>query len=124
MTPTQRNQPPGEPDAFDAEAQGVPDTDSQPPGIGADLAQEAMMLPRDTPLGSASWGTTAREERQGESLEQRLAQEQPDVLPGGHGHEGRLVDNGAGDTQEVGVMSDDTAGMSAEEAAVHVRTEH
>lgn len=83
-----------------------------------------MIPPSDVPLGSASWGTTEGEERQGESLEQRVAQELPEDT-GYHetGLEGRLEDNGTGDTQEVGVMSDDTAGMSAEEAAVHVRDE-
>ncbi|MDA8393489.1 MAG: hypothetical protein M0Z87_11995 [Actinomycetota bacterium] len=121
MTPRHAEQPS---DAFDAEAEGVPDIEGLPPGIDADLAQEGMIPPSDVPLGSASWGTTEGEERQGESLEQRVAQELPEDT-GYHetGLEGRLEDNGTGDTQEVGVMSDDTAGMSAEEAAVHVRDE-
>lgn len=87
------------------------------------------------------WGTTPREERTGESLDQRLAREQPDrTVDDGDGlgdesdtdgeliddevgdlRAGRLVEGDGGDDElhatDVGV---DGAGASAEEAAVHV----
>lgn len=86
------------------------------------------------------FGTTAEEEREGETLEQRIAQEEPDPDPylaaanqGEHvGGEvgsvraGRLVAEDAGvslDVEKDLVAEDvgiDGAGASAEEAAVHV----
>lgn len=84
------------------------------------------------------FGTTADEQLQGESLDERLRQEEPDVDPyaevpedlddGEVGGEraGRLVDPDAGfgeDTEKDLVGEDvgiDGAGASAEEAAVHV----
>ncbi|MBA2715778.1 MAG: hypothetical protein H0U51_01775 [Propionibacteriales bacterium] len=83
------------------------------------------------------FGNTAEEMREGETLEQRLAQEEPDVEPDlegdllddgevGDRRAGRLVDPDEGigiDAEkdlvgyEVGV---DGAGASAEEAAVHI----
>lgn len=83
------------------------------------------------------FGNTAEEMREGETLDQRLAQEEPDVEPDlegdllddgevGDRRAGRLVDPDEGigmDTEkdlvgyEVGI---DGAGASAEEAAVHI----
>jgi hypothetical protein len=83
------------------------------------------------------FGNTAEEMREGETLDQRLAQEEPDVEPDlegdllddgevGDRRAGRLVDPDEGigmDVEkdlvgyEVGV---DGAGASAEEAAVHI----
>lgn len=83
------------------------------------------------------FGTTADEALEGESFDQRLAQEQPDPDPyeqqgeqvGGEvGREraGRLVDpdRGIGEDTESDLIGDDVgidgAAASAEEAAVHV----
>lgn len=83
------------------------------------------------------FGNTAEEMREGETLDQRLAQEEPDIEPDlegdllddgevGDRRAGRLVDPDEGigmDTEkdlvgyEVGI---DGAGASAEEAAVHI----
>ncbi|WP_055589790.1 DUF5709 domain-containing protein [Streptacidiphilus griseoplanus] len=102
--------------------------------------------PPERPLGVDKIGTTAAEQREGESLDQRLAQEVPDVepepgdgtgdLPGGEGEPtdaevgdvraGRLVapDEGAHpDTDKELLASDvgvDGGAAGAEEAAVHV----
>ncbi|KQY60053.1 hypothetical protein ASD11_11180 [Aeromicrobium sp. Root495] len=88
------------------------------------------------------FGTTIDEEREGETLEQRVAQEEPDVDPyadeelegnvgdlddevGGE-RAGRLVDpdQGLGEDTEKDLVGDDVgidgAGASAEEAAIHV----
>ncbi|MFF4394111.1 DUF5709 domain-containing protein [Streptomyces sp. NPDC001480] len=102
--------------------------------------------PPEKPLGVTRYGTTAAEQHEGESLDQRLAQERPDVspppgdavgdLPGGEGEPvdpeaggdraGRLVapDEGARrDTTKESVADDvgiDGGAAGAEEAAVHV----
>ncbi|MFF5187592.1 DUF5709 domain-containing protein [Streptomyces sp. NPDC000345] len=102
--------------------------------------------PPERPLGVEKYGTTAAEQHDGETLDQRLAQEVPDVsqpagdgigdLPDGEGEPldpeagdaraGRLVapDEGAhSDTtreeiaQDVGI---DGGAAGAEEAAVHI----
>jgi hypothetical protein len=102
--------------------------------------------PPEKPLGVTRHGTTAAEQHDGETLDERLAEETPDVtappgdevgdLPGGEGEPvdpeagtdraGRLVapDEGARtDTTKETVASDvgiDGGAAGAEEAAVHV----
>ncbi|SMQ21344.1 hypothetical protein SAMN06272771_7395 [Streptomyces sp. Ag82_O1-12] len=103
--------------------------------------------PPEKPLGVTKRGTTAAEQHEGETLDERLAQEVPDVSaePGGDGvgdtpdsdgepvdpeagtaRAGRLVapDEGAhADTTKENVASDvgiDGGAAGAEEAAVHV----
>ncbi|MGW0080125.1 DUF5709 domain-containing protein [Streptomyces sp. NPDC003393] len=102
--------------------------------------------PPERPLGVDKYGTTAAEQHDGETLDQRLAQERPDVaeregddigdLPGGEGEPvdpeagtaraGRLVapDEGAHtDTIKEEIAADqgvDGGAAGAEEAAVHV----
>ncbi|MFF8905656.1 DUF5709 domain-containing protein [Streptomyces olivaceoviridis] len=102
--------------------------------------------PPERPLGVTKHGTTAAEQQEGESLDERLGQEVPDVtppagdeigdLPGGEGEPvdpeagaaraGRLVapDEGAhADTTKEEIAEDvgiDAGAAGAEEAAVHV----
>ncbi|MGJ5830436.1 DUF5709 domain-containing protein [Streptomyces ossamyceticus] len=102
--------------------------------------------PPERPLGVSRTGTTAAEQHEGESLDERLRQEVPDVtvppgdgigdLPGGEGEPvdpeagadraGRLVapDEGAhSDTTKELVAEDeglDGGAAGAEEAAVHI----
>ncbi|MDQ1040795.1 hypothetical protein QFZ75_007211 [Streptomyces sp. V3I8] len=102
--------------------------------------------PPEKPLGVDKTGVTAAEQHEGESLDERLGQEVPDVevpagdgigdLPGGEGEPldpeagderaGRLVapDEGAhADTTKEAVASDigiDGGAAGAEEAAIHV----
>ncbi|MEU1895693.1 DUF5709 domain-containing protein [Streptomyces pristinaespiralis] len=99
--------------------------------------------PPERPLGVNKTGTTAAEQHDGETLDQRLAQELPDTaadgvgdLPGGEGEPidpeagteraGRLVapDEGAHpDTDKELFASDvgiDAGAAGAEEAAMHV----
>ena len=102
--------------------------------------------PPEKPWAVNDWGTTAREEAEGEDLDHRLAREVPESWAGedadddGLGDEsdtdgelrddevgevraGRLYDNGDG-TGDTELYADDAgidgAGASAEEAAVHV----
>ncbi|WP_299537142.1 DUF5709 domain-containing protein [uncultured Streptomyces sp.] len=110
-----------------------------------DDQMEEGYSPPEKPLGVEKYGTTGAEEREGESLDQRLAQETPDVepVPGdgigdltdGDGEpEDDVVSDGpragrlAQDRSEPGRANDvvahdvgiDGGAASAEEAAVHL----
>ncbi|MCW2757771.1 MAG: hypothetical protein JWO46_1517 [Nocardioidaceae bacterium] len=125
--------------SVDAENQPQGDGDSSGDDRGLiDPLDEGVSPPEKWSAGQG-WGNTALEEELGESFEQRLAQEEPDVDPYavtddddlddgevGGVRSGRLVapDEGAGDdldqapyATDIGV---DGAGASAEEAAVHL----
>ena len=111
-----------------------------------DDALDEGYSPPEKPLGVTKYGTTAAEQHDGESLDQRLAQEVPDVsAPAGDGvgdlpdGEGEPVDPEAGDrragrlvapdegahpdavkeeiAEDVGI---DGGAAAAEEAAVHI----
>lgn len=80
------------------------------------------------------FGNTPAEERRGETLEQRIAQEEPDYDPEhddwtedvldddqvGDARSGRLVASSDDDDRFVSDVGIDGAGASAEEAAMHV----
>jgi Family of unknown function (DUF5709) len=100
--------------------------------------------PPERPLGVEEWGTTPREEAEGESLDRRLARELPDSeddegwgdLGDVSDTDGELRDDEVGDLRAGRLVADDDvdldgeldahdvgvdgAGASAEEAAVHV----
>jgi hypothetical protein len=98
--------------------------------------------PPDRWAGANRFGTTAAEQRAGESLEQLLAEEEPDVDPypddiddedelmrrgyEGEPRAGRLLadDEGFGEDRQADSVARDTGidagGASAEEAAIHV----
>ena len=130
------------------EAEGIPD-----PGFAATnepatgQAEGTMEPPHDVALAADDFGTTAAELHDGESLDGRIAREEPDVLAAvdtpadesagadtpfsegaGQGI-GRLVepDQGGGpDTEADLVASDvgtDLGGYSAEESAMHLEPE-
>jgi hypothetical protein len=130
------------------EAEGVPD-----PGFAAEnelstgQGEGTMAPPRDTPVGVDEFGTTATEMHDGESLDGRIAREEPDVLASadapadesatadtpyadgaGQGI-GRIVEpdeGGRADTEKDMVASDvgtDLGGYSAEESAMHLEPE-
>jgi hypothetical protein len=111
--------------AGDLEAEGIPELEDPPPGMeGTGGDYEAMGAPRDQPLASADYGTTAREQRVPEPEEIRRRREVPDRLTGGRDQPtvGRLVedDEPADAGLEVAEATDDTLGLSAEEAAMHI----
>jgi hypothetical protein len=59
--------------------------DTVDPGdpVAAELnPYDVTWVPPDRPPGHGDFGTTLAEEREGESLDQRLAEEEPDVLAG------------------------------------------
>jgi hypothetical protein len=108
------------------EDEGIPDPGDLTPEQEAtgqlDLTTEP---PHDSPLGAEGWGTTPEEQRQGEPLAGRLAREAAETYPEEPRDVGRLVapDEGVrSDTEADLVASDsgDMAGLSAEEAALHV----
>ncbi|MFF5503498.1 DUF5709 domain-containing protein [Streptomyces roseolus] len=102
--------------------------------------------PPDRPRGVNRYGTTQREQREGESLDERLRQEEPEVppppgdgigdLPGGEGEPldqeagatraGRLAPEAAGsgriDRAVARDVGPDDGTAPAEEAAMHVDT--
>lgn len=117
-------------------------------GYGMDATLDEGYSPPEKPLGVDAYGTTAREQLEGEALDQRLAEEVPDVeMPSGDGigdqpgMAGEPVDDQVGDeragrlvgadegfprrtndinAEDVGI---DGGAASAEEAAMHVLPE-
>ncbi|WP_255947195.1 DUF5709 domain-containing protein [Streptomyces odontomachi] len=139
-----------QPDAPDdsevPEYEGIRESEDTLIDRGADPYDEGASPP-ERPLAVEKDGTTPLEQSTGESLDRRLAQEEPDTaawasgngigdLPGGEGEPrddevgegraGRLVapDEGAHEDEEKALVADDVgiagAAASAEEAAVHV----
>lgn len=130
------------------EAEGVPD-----PGFADENQLESgdpqgtTEPPRDVPVGADEFGTTAREQHDGEPLSGRLEREEPDVLSAadrpadesagadtpfdekaGAGV-GRLVQPDEGvreDTEKdlvAGDVGTDLGGYTAEESAMHLEPE-
>ncbi len=111
---------------------------------GVDDVLDEGYSPPERPRGVTAKGVTAREEIEGETIEDRLAQEEPDVfeevdaerdadiLDGpvggevGRARAGRLIapDGGQGEDDVSEMIANDAgidgAGASAEEAAMHV----
>jgi uncharacterized protein DUF5709 len=112
------------------EDEGIPDLqDGYPQQEWAEDPQQAP-VPGDEPVALDDFGTTAEEQREGESLDGRLAREEPDRPPGEESpRAGRLVQQDEGvrdDTESEEVATDvgaDSGGFSAEEDAVRVEDE-
>lgn len=96
-----------------------------------DEDQETGYDPPDREPKNTRWGTTLEEEREGEPLDLRLSEEEPDISiedpdESVEPRAGRLVapDEGAHDADEEDVIGYDVGragyAASAEEAAVHV----
>src|SRR4051794_34183152 len=112
------------------EEQGIPDLqDGYPEQDWAEDPQQAP-VPGDEPMAVDDFGTTAEEQREGESLDGRLSREEPEPTLGPAGEEprrsGRLVQQDEGvrdDTESEEVATDvgpDTGGFSAEESAIRI----
>ncbi|GCE44475.1 hypothetical protein Rhow_008896 [Rhodococcus wratislaviensis] len=106
---------------------------------GVDDVLDEGYSPPEKPLGLDAFGTTAAEQREGETLDQRLAEEEPDpafeedenaeILDDnevGRRRSGRLLaeDEGVGEDEEKDLVAFDIGidggAASAEEAAVHI----
>jgi len=98
-----------------------------------DVLDEGITTREDWSVGQG-FGNTAAEQHEGETLAQRLKQEEPDVDPAtdawdeedldddqvGSDRSGRLIASDDGDDRFVQDVGIDGAGASAEEAAMHV----
>ncbi|MHA6764191.1 DUF5709 domain-containing protein [Streptacidiphilus sp. PAMC 29251] len=134
-----------DPGADQIDDSGVLDPEDTLLDRGVDEALDEGYSPPERPLGAEHYGITADEQRRGESLDQRLAEEVPDNDPGdgddlgdssdtdgelrdgevGDARSGRLVAPGEGahDEHDGMVGSDvgiDGSAASAEEAAMHI----
>lgn len=133
-----------DPGADGVDDSGVLDPEDTLLDRGVDEALDEGYSPPERPLGVEHYGITADEQRRGESLDQRLAEEVPEYDPGddddlgdvsdtdgelrdgevGDLRSGRLVAPGEGahDEHDGMVGSDvgiDGSAASAEEAAMH-----
>src|SRR5438477_1226628 len=114
----------------DLEEEGLPQLYDPPPGQDIQTDQTAPAVPRDRPTGVNQWGTTEAEERTDEPLYRRVRREEPDVdqrRAGADQPAPRLfapdsdIDEVDETAEEVALVAeDDSAGLSAEEAAVHI----
>jgi hypothetical protein len=128
----------------DLEDDGVLDASDTLEGDPGDDPLDAGVIPADRWSAGERFGTTLSEEREGESLDQLLAEEEPDVDPYREGdlpqdgplasdypepRAGRLVaeDEGAHPDTEADLVARDVGidggAAGAEEAAVHVQDE-
>ena len=130
-------------DFDDVEDEGVLEGDETLDDDAVEDPLDVGIEPADRWSGANRFGTTLAEERQGESLDQLLSEEEPDIDPYAdpedtdedeltrRGYEaepraGRLVAEDEGldeDTEADEVATDvgvDAGGASAEEAAIHV----
>jgi hypothetical protein len=125
--------------SVDDEDQPQSTEDSLVDDRGLDDPLEEGYSPPEKWSAGEGFGTTAYEEAVGESLDQRIAQEEPEADPYelaeqdsedstyevGEGRAGRLVaeDEGIGEDTEKDLVAEDVgidgAAASAEEAAVH-----
>jgi hypothetical protein len=101
------------------EEEGVPDL------YDAVSEDDGMVPPSDQPRFVDAVGVTAAEERAGETLAERVLQEEPERFVSPERPVGRLVEHGDAtggldDTEVYVEDSDDTTALSAEEAAMHV----
>lgn len=114
------------PETDHPEDEGIPEMEGPPPQQqGTSDAPEGMVLPRDVARAADDFGTTAAEQREGEPLDERLREEEPDRAAGeGRDQAGRLLDDGGDDTEKDLVADEaeeDTAGLTAEESAMRVQ---
>ncbi|HZG04059.1 MAG TPA: hypothetical protein VE546_10875 [Streptomyces sp.] len=110
------------------EDEGIPDLQNGSPEQEWMSDPQQMPVPGERPVAADRWGTTYAEQVEGESLDQRLAEEEPDV--------GETSSAYGPPTEQTGQLSDDplqerpanqdvfshespAEGLAPEEAAVH-----
>ncbi|MFG3227171.1 hypothetical protein ACGF07_20600 [Kitasatospora sp. NPDC048194] len=114
--------------AAEPEDEGIPDLQDGSPAREWSEDPQVEAVPGDTPVAAESFGTTGAEQAEGESLDARLAQEEPEtdertaVAGVPEDAAGRLdLPDPHGDLR--GEATGDTAGLSAEEEAVRIRSD-
>ena len=109
---------------------GIPDTiEGPPPRTPGEMADQAMAMPGDEP-GAVLGRVTALEEREGETLEERIRQEEPDTMGPPSDHPGRLIEPESGVDQldktaeEVAFQAPEPGmALTAEEGALRIEDE-
>ncbi|MEU6969066.1 hypothetical protein AB0A71_15240 [Kitasatospora aureofaciens] len=110
------------------EDEGIPDLQDGSPAREWSEDPQIAAVPGDTPVAAESHGTTGAEQAEGESLDARLAQEEPEtdertaVADVPEDAAGRL-DLPDRHTDLQGEATGDTTGLSAEEEAVRIRSD-
>jgi hypothetical protein len=115
---------PAEQETGSPEDEGIPDHGGPAPGKQeTGDQQEGLLPPADEPRAAEGFGTTAEEQREGEPLDEKLAEEASDQEGESPPGLGRLVEPGSGrgdeEKEEIAEEAeDDRTGLSAEEAAM------
>jgi hypothetical protein len=110
------------------EDEGIPDIGvPHPAKRSTGDPQEGLIAPRDQARAAEDTGVTAEEQREGASLDERIAEEEPDEEPGRRHEAGRLVEDGGLIDEEKDLVADaaedEVEGRSAEETAVRIEEE-
>ncbi len=119
------------------DSEGIPEMYDAPPGRDIETNEEAFMVPPDYPIAAGedtTYAVTAAEDRAQETVAERAAREDPDFGEGEMDDEAPLaghlmapdsgVDSLDDTSEEVALLAEDeTAGLTAEEAAVRVASE-
>jgi len=108
--------------------EGVPDLEGPLPGkVATGDPQEGLSPPNDRPRAATDWGVTAEEQREGESIAQRVEREVPDVdeAPSASAREVvvPVAPQGTRDDTEKDEIAEETrpgGAPSPEEAALHI----
>jgi hypothetical protein len=111
-----------EPASTSLDAEGIPDHEGPlDTKVASGDGQEGLVPPGDAPLG-ADRAVTAAEQRDGSTLDERLAIEEPDRPATPDRPSPELVDEDRPDDEAdlVGAVGGTNDGISAEEAAVHL----
>ncbi len=111
------------------EDEGIPDLQDGSPSARWSGDPQVQAVPGDAPVAAEAFGTTGAEQAAGESLDARLAQEEPEDdgtarAPGSpEPAAGRLHLVDPHSDLRAAATPDDTAGLSAEEESVRIRRE-
>jgi|SRR5919108_3680977 hypothetical protein len=122
-------EPSGDQAEVTPEDEGIPEHGGPAPGKReTGDSQEGLLTPGDEPRAADRFGTTAEEQREGETLDEKLAEERPDRRPQRSTSMGRLVEPGSGVTdrekEEVAEEAEeDRSGLSPEETAMREEEE-
>jgi len=108
------------------DSEGIPDLEGPlPEKVATGDPQEGVSPPADHPA-SLRFGVTGEEQREGESLDSKLAREEPDIVDG----DSASIVLVAPEDEDLGVPDDEKdevaraaepgGGASAEESAIHI----
>ncbi|MFJ6378674.1 hypothetical protein ACIQI7_01515 [Kitasatospora sp. NPDC092039] len=110
------------------EDEGIPDLQDGSPARTWSQDPQVQPVPGDAPVAAESFGTTGAEQAEGESLDARLAQEEPETdertaVAGEPEQAAGRLDPPDPHSDLRADATGDTAGLSAEEEAVRIRSD-